>query len=89
MIAIVSSDSKEEIARRADADHVPRFDGRWREEAREVADGGVDAVVDPAGGERFLDTHAAMVRLGCPDSAALHAPSMQACRLKVCEVAYI
>jgi NADPH2:quinone reductase len=55
-IAIVSSDAKEEIARRAGADHVLRADGRWREQARQITDGGVDVVVDPVGGERFLDS---------------------------------
>jgi NADPH2:quinone reductase len=55
-IAIVSSDAKEEIARRAGTDHVLRSDGRWREQAKEITDGGVDVVVDPVGGERFLDS---------------------------------
>jgi NADPH2:quinone reductase len=55
-IAIVSSEAKEAIARRAGADHVLRSDGRWREQAQEITDGGVDVVVDPVGGERFLDS---------------------------------
>jgi NADPH:quinone reductase len=55
-IAIVSTDAKEEIARQAGADHMLRSDRRWREQAREITDGGVDVVVDPVGGERFLDS---------------------------------
>ena len=55
-IAVVSSDAKEEIARRAGADHVLRSDARWREQALEITDGGVDVVVDPVGGDRFLDS---------------------------------
>jgi NADPH2:quinone reductase len=55
-IAIVSSDAKAAIARRAGADHVLRSDERWREQAQEITDGGVDVVVDPVGGTRFLDS---------------------------------
>jgi NADPH2:quinone reductase len=55
-IAVVSTDEKERIARAAGADHVLRADGPWKDEARELTDGGVDVVLDPVGGERFTDS---------------------------------
>ncbi len=53
-IAVVSSDLKEEVARRAGADHVLRSDGPWKDEV--LALGGTDLVLDPVGGERFTDS---------------------------------
>lgn len=55
-IAVVSTDEKAEVARRAGADEVVRSDGEWREEAKELSGGGVDVVVDPVGGDRFTDS---------------------------------
>jgi NADPH2:quinone reductase len=55
-IGIVSSDTKEGVAREAGADHVLRSDGPWKDEAKEVSGGGVDVVVDPVGGDRFTDS---------------------------------
>lgn len=55
-IAIVSSDEKEVVARRAGAGEVLRCDSQWCERARELSGGGVDVVLDPVGGERFLDS---------------------------------
>ena len=55
-IAVVSSDAKEQVAREAGADDVVRSDGPWRDEARELSGGGVDAVLDPVGGDRFTDS---------------------------------
>jgi NADPH:quinone reductase len=55
-IAVVSSDKKERIAREAGADEVVRSDGAWKDEVRELSDGGVDVVFDPVGGDRFLDS---------------------------------
>jgi NADPH:quinone reductase len=55
-IAVVSSDEKEQVARDAGADHVIRSDGAWKDEAREIAGGGVDVVLDPVGGDRFTDS---------------------------------
>jgi NADPH2:quinone reductase len=55
-IAVVSSDAKEEAARAAGADEVLRSTGAWREEAEELSGGGVDMVLDPVGGDRFLDS---------------------------------
>ncbi len=56
VIGVVSSDEKEEVARRAGADHVVRSDGSWKDEAKELSDGGVDVVLDPVGGDRFTDS---------------------------------
>jgi NADPH2:quinone reductase len=55
-IAVVSSDDKERIAREAGADEVVRSDGAWKDEAKELSDGGVDVVIDPVGGDRFTDS---------------------------------
>ena len=51
-IAVVSSDEKADVARRAGADDVVRSDGAWLDAVR----GGVDLVVDPVGGDRFTDS---------------------------------
>ena len=57
VLAVVSSDEKERVAREAGADDVVRSDGEWRNAARELTGGeGVDVVVDPVGGERFTDS---------------------------------
>ena len=56
-IAVVSSDRKEEAARRAGAAEVVRSDGAWLDEVRRLTGGhGVDAVFDPVGGDRFTDS---------------------------------
>jgi NADPH:quinone reductase len=55
-IAVVSSDAKQRVAEQAGADAVLRADGPWKEEAREISDGGVHLVLDPVGGERFTDS---------------------------------
>jgi NADPH2:quinone reductase len=55
-IAVVSSDDKEDVARQAGADEVVRSDGPWKDQAKELSDGGVDMVVDPVGGDRFTDS---------------------------------
>src|SRR3954468_10001028 len=55
-IAVVSSDEKEQVARDAGADEVVRADGAWKDEAKEWSGGGVDVVIDPVGGDRFLDS---------------------------------
>ena len=57
VIAVVSSDAKEEVARRAGADEVVRSDGDWRGEVKELTGGrGVDVLMDPVGGDRFADS---------------------------------
>ena len=55
-IAVVSSDEKEQVARDAGADEVVRSDGAWKDEVVELSSGGVDVVIDPVGGDRFLDS---------------------------------
>jgi NADPH2:quinone reductase len=56
VIAVVSSDEKERIAREAGADEVVRSDGPWKDQAKELSGGGVNMVFDPVGGDRFLDS---------------------------------
>ncbi len=53
-VAVVSSDEKERVAREAGADEVVRADGAWKDAVLES--GGVDLVLDPVGGDRFLDS---------------------------------
>lgn len=53
---VVSSAEKEAVAREAGADEVVRSDGAWKDEAKELAGGGVDVVIDPVGGDRFTDS---------------------------------
>ena len=57
-IAVVSSDAKEAVARQAGADEVLRSDGPWKDQAVALTGdrGGVDVVVDPVGGDRFVDS---------------------------------
>jgi NADPH2:quinone reductase len=55
-IGVVSSDAKEAVARRAGADEVVRSDGPWKDQIRELTDGGADLVLDPVGGDRFTDS---------------------------------
>ncbi len=55
-VAVVSSDEKERVARDAGADEVVRSDGEWKDEVKELSGGGVDVVLDPVGGDRFLDS---------------------------------
>jgi NADPH2:quinone reductase len=57
VIAVVSSEEKEAVARSAGAEHVVRSDGKWRDAVRELTGGhGVDVVVDPVGGDRLTDS---------------------------------
>ncbi len=56
VIAVVSTDDKERVARDAGADEVVRSDASWRDEAKELSGGGVDLVLDPVGGDRFTDS---------------------------------
>ena len=44
------------MARAAGADEVLRSDGTWKDQAKELTDGGVDVVLDPVGGDRFTDS---------------------------------
>jgi NADPH:quinone reductase len=54
VVAVVSSDAKEQVARDAGADEVLRSDGPWKDQAKEL--GGADVIVDPVGGDRFTDS---------------------------------
>ena len=40
----------------AGADEVVRSDGPWKDQVKEMTDGGVDLVLDPVGGDRFTDS---------------------------------
>ena len=55
-IAVVSSEIKRQVALEAGADHVVRSDGSWKDEVKELSDGGVEVVFDPVGGSRFTDS---------------------------------
>lgn len=56
VLAVVSTEAKGEIARRAGAAEVVPAEG-FRAAVRELTEGrGVDLVVDPVGGERFTDS---------------------------------
>ncbi|MGY0541427.1 NADPH:quinone oxidoreductase family protein [Nocardioides sp. YJ-D4] len=56
-IAVVSSEEKEKVAWKAGADAVLRSDQGWLQQARDLTGGnGVDVVVDPVGGDRFVDS---------------------------------
>jgi NADPH2:quinone reductase len=63
-IACVSTDEKERVAREAGADEVVRSDGDWKDQAKELAGGGVDVVLDPVGGDRFTDSLRALAEGG-------------------------
>lgn len=55
-IALVSSERKREIASEAGADHTVLVGESWKDEVKAIADGGVDLVIDPVGGDRFTDS---------------------------------
>jgi NADPH2:quinone reductase len=56
-IAVVSDAEKEEVARRMGASAVLRSDGDWLGGTRELTDGqGAAVVLDPVGGDRFVDS---------------------------------
>ena len=55
-IAVVSSDEKEQVARRAGADDVVRSDSEWKDQVKQISGGGVDVVLDTVGGDRFTDS---------------------------------
>ena len=56
IVAVVSSDEKEQVARDAGATDVVRSDGAWKDEVLELTEGGVDVILDPVGGDRFTDS---------------------------------
>ncbi len=64
VIAVVSTDAKAEVARRAGADEVVQVDG-FLAAVKELTGGrGVDQVVDPLGGDRFTDNQRSLAQEG-------------------------
>jgi NADPH:quinone reductase len=64
VIAVVSTTEKGEVARAAGAHDVVPVDG-FRDQVRRLTGGrGVDVVVDPVGGDRFLDSLRSLAREG-------------------------
>jgi len=55
-IATVSTEEKRKIAEEAGADHVVMIAEGWKDEVLQLSGGGVDMVLDPVGGDRFLDS---------------------------------
>ena len=55
-IATVSTEEKRKVAEEAGADHVVMIGEGWKDEVLELSGGGVDMVLDPVGGDRFLDS---------------------------------
>jgi NADPH:quinone reductase len=65
VIAVVSGAKKERIAKKAGADHVIRSVEHWQAAVGTLTSGrGVHVVVDPVGGERFLDSIRSLVPEG-------------------------
>jgi NADPH:quinone reductase len=54
-VALVSSEQKRETALAAGADEVVIASAEWKEQVKKLS-GGVDLVLDPVGGDRFLDS---------------------------------
>ena len=79
VIAVVSTDEKEQVARDAGADEVVRSDQNWREQAQELSGGGVDVVLDPVGGDRFTDSLRAL-RRGRPRRSSWASPAARSPR---------
>ncbi|SEO56668.1 NADPH:quinone oxidoreductase family protein [Trujillonella endophytica] len=64
VIAVASTPDKAAVARAAGAHEVVAVDG-FREAVRRITDGrGVDVVIDPVGGDRFLDSLRSLTRHG-------------------------
>jgi NADPH2:quinone reductase len=64
VVAVVSTEEKARVARRYGAWAVVRADSDWLAQVRRLTDGhGVDAVLDPVGGDRFTDSLRAL-RIG-------------------------
>jgi NADPH2:quinone reductase len=55
-IATVSTEAKRAVAEAAGADHVVMIREGWKDEVIELSGGGVNMVLDPVGGDRFLDS---------------------------------
>jgi NADPH2:quinone reductase len=59
VVAVVSTDEKEQVARAAGADEVVRSDGDWRKDA-----GPANVIFDPVGGSRFDESVRALAPEG-------------------------
>jgi NADPH:quinone reductase len=59
VVAVVSTDEKDQVARAAGADDVVRSDGDWRKQA-----GPVNVIFDPVGGSRFDESVRALAPEG-------------------------
>jgi NADPH2:quinone reductase len=55
-IATVSTEEKKKVAEEAGADHVVMIADGWKDEVVAISGGGVNMVLDPVGGDRFLDS---------------------------------
>ncbi len=55
-IGTVSTEEKRKVAEEAGADHVVMIGEGWKDEVLELSGGGVQLVLDPVGGDRFLDS---------------------------------
>jgi NADPH2:quinone reductase len=55
-IAVVSSEEKRRVVEQVGADHILFTEEPWKDRAREITDGGVDAVFDVVGGDSFIDS---------------------------------
>lgn len=65
VIAVVSTDEKEAVARAAGADEVVRPDEGWAKAVRALTGGrGVDLVLDPVSGDRVTDSLRALAERG-------------------------
>ncbi len=63
-IATVSTEEKRKVAEEAGADHVVMIAEGWKDEVVELSGGGVNMVLDPVGGDRFLDSLRSLARGG-------------------------
>jgi NADPH2:quinone reductase len=55
-IALVSSEEKGRVAQDAGADRTVLLSDDWKDQVKQLSDGGVDVVLDPVGGDRFTDS---------------------------------
>lgn len=85
VIAVVSSDAKETVAKQAGAHIVLRPTDGWVDRVRDVTDGrGASVVIDPVGGDRFTDSLRALDvggRLAVVGFAAGSIPTVKVNRL--------
>ncbi len=92
-VALVSSEAKAELARRAGADEIVDVRGDWAGELRRSNAGrGVDVIVDPVGGDRFDESLRCLApegRLLTVGFAGGRIPSVAANRLLLRNIAVV